>query len=307
MKLKKTGLFIGVIIALFITACGKKGEETYVEPTAKEKLQTKLVKYEELYKTQQDAFGFIFTDKCDSLLFSSLAATNAKVSFDVTSAELNPGQWLRRPKAYSECFAAGESKSTISRDMLLGLYWYIWSHKRLDLALDLYKYATAHNLVMGQGDPAATVLSPIMLATLAQLIHSMGGPDYAVRYTTTVWTATEGYQAHLQALHILLRFELYGTVNQNALNVLKVYRNNNPENPLFQYAISRLTDNDQTKAVDLLLKETYFPNDRLPTNEQYCTDWLFERDFGSDWKPCADEAQHSGGELVFLAGQILKK
>ncbi len=56
------------------------------------------------------------------------------------------------------------------------------------------------------------------------------------------------------------------------------------------------SDNDQKDALVVLLDDSLFPNDRLPTTRNRCEPYLFQRDdTGDDWRPCAGKIKiHDG-------------
>ena len=98
--------------------------------------------YSQLVTDQQDSYGFLHVDRCDSTLWSGLLGA-AGVPVDLTAARDSSGAWYRRPLSYAECYDCGGSKSTVSRDQLLGVLWWAWRSQRADVLLDLLKYAMA--------------------------------------------------------------------------------------------------------------------------------------------------------------------
>src|SRR5690606_36989106 len=64
--------------------------------------------------------------------------------------------------------------STISRDMLLGLAWYAWCNKRLDISEGVIKYALKNWGVMGEGDPARTNIMPNLFSTFCWISYRLG-------------------------------------------------------------------------------------------------------------------------------------
>lgn len=190
---------------------------------------------------EQDEYGFVESDKCDSLLLSALISS-AGYAVDISAAEDDPGHWYRRPLGYAECYASGESRSTISRDQLLGLYWHIWAHQDLGMANRLWAYGQSHFWRMGEGrlGGADTVMNPAMISTLAQMIYRMGGRSHKERLLPVIWSMTtepgQLYRNRLVALHLGLRRELYGNVGLQADRVLGQLRQTWPDNPLFAWA-----------------------------------------------------------------------
>jgi hypothetical protein len=106
--------------------------------------------------------------------------------------------------------------------------------------------------------------------------------------------AAEGFAAHLQVLHVLLRREVAGF--DLSTPVLDKQAARQPNNPLFLLAVG-----DFEKAEKILSNENYWPSDRLPTKADRFVEWLPMRDEGEDWLPDGRLDQiHSGGDYLFL-------
>lgn len=289
-----------LLLLLTVSCCARKGS-VIIHPHT---LDSKARVYKNLIKEHQDGNGFILSSLCDSLLATSLAGISLpKEVIDITAARADDGQWFRRPS--QDCYATGDSKSTISRDMLLGLYWYIWRHKMLDEAEALYQYGESHNWIMGEGNfPDGfdrVIMSPAMISTLAQIIYELGGTDRNIsRRLPTVWTVPEpGFQQHLTALHLVLRREVYGSISPNARHVLGELYYDSPNNPLFAVGVQ-----DLKRAEAILMNEAWFPSHRLPTTEDRCSGWLPER-APSEWAPCPEQRiTHTGGDFLFIYGLL---
>ena len=110
-------------------------------------------------------------------------------------------------------------------------------------------------------------------------------------------------------LSILLLGEVEGEIRNRDLEILDYHRNRQPANALFHYAFHKYSDGVQDVAVALLLDESYSPAERLPTNQDRDESWIWQRDYGDDWKPAVASKgtqEHHGGDFLFLAGLILK-
>ena len=290
-------LTIGIISYLVLSGCGRSSKITtnFIMPSA---LTTKAELYSQLIKTHQDANGFIHSDKCDSLMFTALAATRLDFSVDILAAREDSGKWFRRPA--KDCLEKGESRSTISRDMLLGLYWYIWMHKDINMAKELYAYGENTNWLMGDWSDteglSRVVLTPAMISTLAQMIHVMSGEDYKARHLPVPFTLQkEGYRSHLTGLHLLLRYRIFGGFTDNEYGIARDLAKREPGNPLFQIVVG-----NKHNAAKILLKESLYPADRLPSTADRCPPWLPERAI-VQYGPCPSPLiEHTGGDLLFL-------
>ncbi len=301
---------------LLLLSCGRIQEEKHqnlLSPDISAALRAKLNLYLTLSSKHQDTHGFVMSDECDSLLFSSLYAT-ANPLVRITDARDVKGAWHRRPQM--DCYPA-HSPSTISQDMILGLLIYL--HKLSDrdyglaarLTSDLYKYGIKHSFVMGKGDPARTYLRPPLQATLAELLyHLTGYNDVVTRNIPQLWpTKNTDYELHLEILHIYLRGSIQCKIDTQMLKALNNAVARSPENAFFQYVLHKFTDKDQTKAASLLLDQKRFPNTSLPTNRQRDTEYLWQRDPNQDWRPNTEAPlkEYSGSDLIFVANLILEE
>jgi hypothetical protein len=90
--------------------------------------------------------------------------------------------------------------------------------------------------------------------------------------------------------------DLFGPSLRNKLAL------DNPNNPLHQFL-----DGNEDRAIDILLNT--FPNDRLPTSSDWCTDWyLSESPDGAGLVPCPERNRiHSGGDFLFITRLILER
>jgi hypothetical protein len=203
--------------------------------------------------------------------------------------------------SYTECYAANESRSTISRDQLLGVLWWAWRNKQNAVVERLAAYAAEHNGVMGT--PASeTMLNSNMVRLLAEVRKALGG-DGGLGLHSPFFSRPEAvdYEAHLQALQILLFAETTGSMSTAMVETLTAFALKQPRNPLFAAALATWAGGDSEAAARLLDDATLWPRDRLPTSADRCEPWLVQRDEGDDWLPCADEARtHSGGDWLFV-------
>lgn len=282
-------------------------------------LNDKFDLYLKLFKEKQDLNGFILTDKCDSLLFSCLAGCVEGIEVNVAAAQRS-GQWFRRPleyttqvnlgeivsSGYPECYECGGSKSTISRDQLLGLAWYAWCNKRLDISEGVIKYALAHFGIMGKGVISRTFIGFGILSTFAWISYRLGGPSrYWLRILSAdlgITAGVVGFAAHLQVLHVHLRSEITGNQRDRelAIKIAHVHAlRTEHNNTYFNYVANVIGS--------LLQYNELFPEDRLPTEMDRVSGWLWERDPGLDWQPTEDNTEHTGGDFLWAAAWDLGK
>lgn len=260
--------------------------------------------YSELAPATQDSWGFIQTDHCDSLLYTSLLGTAGINIADIEAAHRGDGYWVRRPQyrpGTPEACYPGNSKSSTSRDMTIGLMWYLYTHSRLDLAEGLWDYQAEHAGKLGEGDWTRIGIRWPLRATLSRLIESVGGPDHGEQLVATLpLSAEDGFAGHLQMLHITLRGELYGFLSERSVSILESLAEENPDSPVMQAAAARWgVRGAYNRYLSAARNTRYWPPNRLPTSADRCLDWLHTAD-DHDWEPCPSEGKtHSGGDWLF--------
>lgn len=299
-----------VLLSVLFVGCSEKGtkpeDPSIIDVSLLAELETKYNTYLELYPQVQDASGFIESDHCDALLFTALLGSVSDTGIDMHAAEISPGKWTRRPllNGIDTCYPEN-SKSSISRDMLLGLMWWAWQTKNLSVAEDLWEYGQSHSWIMGEGDISRTFFTPNSQATLAELIYRLGGEDhYITRAIPVTLTETDGYQRHLTMLTILLRAEMIGRISD--FNLVREAYKSQPRNALVGFLRAKYSNVTYDETIKLLLNTELFPLDRLPTVQDRLDPWLWNRDDGKDWLPGEGDHVHSGGDFLFIAHLILK-
>lgn len=294
-----------LLVCLFTFSCGGKGQKspetavTDITPLIK-----KFVVYKELTSEYADKFGGFVSDTCDSLLFSGLYAATNGARINLGDAMDETGKWHRRPLSVGPCYP-NDSRSEISRDMYLGLFWGIWRQKNLAMAQGIADYGEANNWIMGEGDVSRTALTPAMISTLYRMIHKLGGNrQKSKEQFPIIIDETKGFEAHLQVLHMLLRADIEGAAESDYVDAFARHAERQPNNALFQAAFHYYSDGIQDVAMGLLMDETQWPASRLPDGREHCEFWLWQRDYGADWKPC-EAPPHSGADWLF-ASQVIR-
>lgn len=287
-------LLMLLIVLIGLTSCGsdEKSPPLPALPTPLEQLQDKY----DLYLSLQSD---LLRDDCDGLLFRSLASVGGNSNINVMEHYKDP-LWHRSPD--NDC----SNTTTISRDMIVGLLWWVWRTKNVEVASQLKQYAEEHALKMGEGD-LRVYLTPQLYNTLFYIHKRLTGSNKDSTLPT-IWDAgLDGYQAHIQMLHILLRAEIELYVQSKELEVIKAMYEREPDNALFAYAYSKFVSGNYDRLVAHLASMPQFPNDRLPTSQHRCTEWLWQRvSTSNDWKPCVDKQEaYSGGDFLFIAKLIL--
>jgi len=268
-------------------------------------LSHKSMRYTTLIEPFRDHNGFILAEKCDSLLFSGLYS--AAVGGTNILAAYDGSRWHRRP-AHDCSPTLGNSRSTISRDMILGLLWSIWKNKNLDIANQLMSDLRSKAYYLrGEGTPGELFMTPALINTLARIIQGLGGVTHSFELSFRADISSKtGYISHLAVWHILLRGDITGKIPQKHFDLLSYHAKRNPLNPLFQAAYHKYLDKDQTIAIKLLLDKAEWPNITLPTSEQHCSEWVIQRDYTEkDWGPCTPTRYHLGAELPIMYNLII--
>ena len=283
-----------------ILACGQSTVNR--RTVSNEDLRVKAELYEEL----QDRSSLSSKFDCDQLLFSGLMdAASPSLGIDIKLYTNDGVEWHRTET--HQCYDNGGSKSSISRDMIVGLMWSWYKSGDLESAEKLLLALRGSAYILkGSGDITARVMNPAYISTLALLVKKLGGPLYAEAMLPVTFNAGEGFVRHLQTWLIALRGELKGGLTASDLDVLKTHMDSQPNNPLFASVYHKYTDGNQSAAIRLLLDASEWPSDRLPTTFEHCDKWPIERDFqDSDWGPCSPEEEHTGMDLVVITRLIL--
>ena len=297
-----------LLILLLLVSCGPLHRRREVSPPAPS-LSERRELYLQLNAAHQDSNGFILVRHCDSLLFSSLNAVGRGEKINILAARDEAGQWFRRPLNLPECYANGKSKSTISRDMLIGLLLYLQHFRESTLVADLWNYGSENNWIMGEGDgvnQVATIMSPSLIKVLAEMNYQMNNIDSVERALPdlTIFTQAGGYANHLNLLYLHLYGQVYGGLSSLQYSELIRYTNEiDSGNILGQILLSKYTHvNFNNNLLDI------YPATRLPTTADWCEDWYPQRDSTDpNLRPCGtgipgspDEIQHTGGDFLFL-------
>ena len=292
-------LYIALLnLLLLLAACGQSDYESSDALRARRESYLGLAR-----QVQEPVAGFVDSDKCDSLLHSALLGSGG-AEVDLAAAREPSGRWLRRPTHLPECLGSGDSRSTISRDMLVGVLWYAWAHRDLDMAERLWDFWESRDWKLGDSEHSLEPMSriygtPTLQATLAEVIHRLGGADHSIRRTPIRSVGGQtGFRKHLELLDILLWREMTGILSPDEYLIVEQYARRYPEDALAQYVAGRYAEAER-----LLLR--HHPEDRLLTSADICSPLTYERD-GRD--PCPEEGRtHAPIHFLFLSGLLLGK
>ncbi|MFW7381908.1 MAG: hypothetical protein ACOH5I_24085 [Oligoflexus sp.] len=294
-----------------------------------EALRNKYQRYLWLSEMQLDQNSWPVDTHCDGLLFTSLLAV-AGGSSPVGLAEdpWLPGRYFRHWQ--QNCYANYQngasyqaSKSTISRDMLMGLAHWLWAkgdNRRID---DFIRFGETNSLaslpliwIVGEGQAGRTDLTPALMQSFYEMHEKLNGtplPPTMANYDFQVWGPCDGYHCHLSALHMLLRWRIRGELDEFAIARLRWMVHREPHNALYAAIYGLVTRSAQAwpQALRTLLNPRWFPDDRLPSSKERCSFYLFERDYlregivSQDWRPCPERGQVFSGIDFLFASTIL--
>jgi hypothetical protein len=279
---------IAITAALLIASCS---HTTEAQPQSVTKSSELKALYDAVLpglatKSDQDS-EFPSAGDCDATLWAGEAAAAGAV-VKLETAEYNPGEIHRRPKANGECYPAG-SASTVSKDMLLGYVYGKFAQKDLAALQRLADYGEAHNWVMGKPFPSEAsrvVMAPDGAALLARAIEALShGTDKRIyRDLPLLCTAVSSdFEYHLQTLGLMLDTEVADMLTGEALldiptpcfNVLKSNAAKFPNDALIQAAYA-VYQGDFNHATDLLLDTNYqYPSYVRGADNYKLVHWLF--------------------------------
>lgn len=114
-----------------------------------------------------------------------------------------------------------------------------------------------------------------------------------------------GFQAHLQAISMLILMRLEGGINPISMKTLEKLSAASPQNAMFLALLDR-----NNECVSVLTDTSLFPTDSLPTTKNYSTDYLWQRSPSAnpkDWLPEDGEnvKVHSGIDFLFASAIYL--
>jgi hypothetical protein len=278
--------------------------------TDNQTIRQKYYTYLDLAKKETDSYGATYTKYCDSLLWSSLYhVSGGAVEIDAFREGF---KWYRRPS--KDCWPRF-SRSSISRDQLLGLLHYILTERRADLIEGTIQYAEDNGFVMGEGSLGATQLTVNFLALMGRVGGALGVETKYQFYPYYLPAGVKSYHAHLQLLGILLYYRTEGRILDNHKRRIVEHYNRNNDNALAAWMYSRFVDiSAQSKVVEILLNERWFPSNRLPSPADRCSHYLWQRDKtekahtgrGTQWEPCPkSNDRFMGGDFLLVAALYL--
>ena len=280
-----------IILALF--SCSKKGAQ---KPTV---VNSAIVAKAELYKSLHK--GWAHGAGCDSLGFTAICKLSGGCDeaniFDAESFT-EPGRWYRNDT--QTCFDDGKSASDISKDMFAMLLPYLYSIGDKKNLEEIYTYGKAKGWVMGRGPVSRTIITPPMIYMLQVMINKVE-PVASMKIKA-------GYEKHLDIMSFYSQSLYKKGMDLTDYETLRKYAEEAPRNALVQALYHKYKDGNQSAAIAILMDESLFPSDRLPTAQDRCEEYLWQRDdLPKDWSGCDTIKVHDGVDFImaaFVAGQL---
>jgi hypothetical protein len=285
-----------LFIILALISCQKR------EPKKPQQVNEAVVAKAELYKRLHT--GWAHQGGCDSLGFTSLCKMSGGCQdVDIYQAEGEPGRWYRNPG--KRCYDDGQSKSDISKDMLMMLFPYLYATGDKQNLTEIYEYGKANGNVMGRGPLSRTFMTPPMVFLLQRMI----GFNVSEVTLEPKQVTKAGFEKHLDAISLLSKAMVGGGLDPLQYEEIRKYSEASPRNALFSALYNKYRDGNQQQSIDILLDEKLFPSDRLPTaRDNRCEEYLWQRDDDpKDWGPCDSDKVHDGVDFLlaaYVAGQL---
>jgi hypothetical protein len=278
-----------LLCALMLTACGKK---TVKLPTPSSEIAVKAELYKSLHK------GWAHS-KCDSLGFSALGKlAGGLADVDINLAEGEPGRWYRSPE--HDCFDLGQSASDISKDMFVMLLPYLFVSGDQANLQEIYSYGKSKGWVMGRGPVSRTILTPPIIYKLQVMINKVEPVTTSGLDINSLVKA--GYEKHLDVINWMTQAIMKKSMSTSDYEQLRQYSEAEPRNAIMSALYHKFKDGNQAQTVAILMDETLFPNDRLPTPRDRCEEYLWQRDNDpKDWGPCDIDGTHDGVDFLLAA------
>ena len=296
------------ILLLLLSACDnpfKKDnpkQETVTEP--KQEILDRWDIYLEGAKSYLDSYGLVVMGHDaigDSALFSCLARNAGVTDFNPEILFTPEGKPIRHPD-----ISPKYSSTPISKDMVNGILWCLYDYSfenkshalelvermikygRANKDKDLWSFCTKEDIETYDIDDkryyGRCVMTPAVSKDTYRLAMMLGWEcDSDCKITmqtgTNLPSNNTGFRRHLAVLTTVRNGLIEGALNDNSLEiVLENAAKDVPRNALFHVAYHMFLDGNQSEAFKQANDKSLFPLNSVPTDQNYCTDYLYQRD-----------------------------
>lgn len=284
-----------LLIAALALSCGKH-KHTAGEVFAD--IEQKASLYCELSKGNYQKQRYV-VEECDGAGFTSLYGLACSANdVDLSVFEGDKGDMFRNPNR--DCYPS-RSKSGFSKDHVLMRSIAAWEQHDSGWARRFLD--SMDGIYFCEAVDVETRLSRCVLsANLYNILNRIAGRP-ALAESEDAIGERYGFESHLHVLGIWLRGRVDGSIDDIDLGYLETYARREPLNALYQAAAYRYGKATKEEVINAF-GSSHWPNDRLPSSTEHCTNYLFQRDMSSagDWQPCPDAFQvYSGTDYSFAA------
>lgn len=270
----------------------------------------------DLYISKQskvaDKLGWI-GPKCDSLFYTALmtASGGAYAKVELGEDKTQPGKWYR--DNLHECFSnrvfgkTPSATSTIDEANFLGLLFWAQQKREAKKLENIIVYSELSNWQVGEAiDPETawvdTKIKTNLQSTVFLVRDTVAGRAAAKDQWQLYDTDSIGTKAFNEGLEIYMRIVANKKATKEEKNWFKFHHNRQPKNPFYAAVYGVLENTRKNQAVDILMDESVFPSDRLPSSANRCADFILNVDSNDpSMKPCSKaRRKHTGLDLILV-------
>lgn len=261
---------VSLLLTVFLSAsCGVFKRRSETPPESSDRIAELKALYEaglaRAVEIRDAETGWLARGDCDGMIWTGQYAATGAAGVNILAAEYDgSGRFSRRPfpACWDETNGDQGSKTTWSRDMFLGgLLPYAYYRGDREALERHAAYGRGHNWQMGE--PLAdgrVVYTPSLIGILYKAIEAMGGePNVNSAWPTVYPSGLVDYEAHLQAMAILLHGEIDAVGASLTLDIsnqmferIMEHAAREPDEPLYAFLAMKY-DGKLTHVLDLLL------------------------------------------------------
>ena len=201
-----------LLILLIMTSCSRRSPKKKIAPTTPAYLLLDAYNnaLAEAKAAASQSNGWLEESECDAMLWAGkYACGGGKPLLEYAEYVETPGKFNRRPEPHCGV-AAGNSATTWSRDMGMGLLIGAWCNWDSTIMTRHMNYGKSKDWSMGEpyADGRA-IYTPAIIGMFYQAIYRISGADNSSRKWPSIYSeGLNDYQAHLQIIDIWIRSEI---------------------------------------------------------------------------------------------------